>query len=618
MKDWVRFAGRVVLPFAVLGIVGCVGTTWESTRKDDTVAAYHRFLRANPDSGHAQEARERLEYLRLKTHPTLASFEEFESSFPGSPLVDDLRVRVEPLYFEQARVDNSAEAYREFLRNYPNGALTERARGNLAYRSRVAGSTDPQVLGWFTETHPESDFAEEARHSLELLDLRNRAGIESLGVIVRVGPGVTNPERVRRGFAGVIGEEYSKYGVEVFLVHEAHGIPEELEAWMQLDYHEVPAQGVLGGRTLVARCRVRLFHRSESDPIWDRTFEAPADHIGRQTQKDPTVFGNSKYRFWDDFFVPVSTWPTSRSRTLRLEFPEPVVDISLRGDRGVVLMRNGSLEYIDLANALEAQTLSRYRHPRDLTRWSGVVLLSDNRAVAYGPDGAQMVDLTRAKGERVARWEPLDVGVVRGAARSGNTVLLAGDRGLYAVRSMREPPSLHRLKDEPLVGVAMAGPFVQLISKTEIGTFSGAELARWSGEQNWAATPALARMKFPESFVPKRVRQMGDRLFVLAEKTVLELHLSDPKQPKAVDKFDVEDFGDVSDLVTFGDRVFVVGSHGLEIIERGASGPIDTIQVDAAERIQAKGRFLLLTGSNLLEVVDVSPYGSAPASAAQP
>ena len=59
--------------------------------------------------------------------------------------------------------------------------------------------------------------------------------------------------------------------------------------------------------------------------MWDRTFDAPADHQIRGAYgRDKTVFGNSSYSFWNDFFVPISTWATSRSRVRRVDFLDEV------------------------------------------------------------------------------------------------------------------------------------------------------------------------------------------------------------------------------------------------------------------------------------------------------
>jgi hypothetical protein len=617
MRSWLGLAGAVACSVALGTLGACSGTSWEATRRADTVAGYHRFLRAHPDSSHAGEARQRLEYLRIRSHPSLAAFEQFEREFPRSPLLSELEQVVEPLVFDRTRAQHTQEGYREFLRRYPHGAFTERAQGNLVYLERVEDSPSQETLRWFVETHPNSDFVEGARRSLGLLELKREGGVERLGVAVRVGPGVVKSERVRQGFASVVRKEYEKYGVAVYLMAEGQEPDGTTDAWFRIDYDEVPAEGVFGRRTLVSRARVRLFHRDEPEAVWDRTFEAPADHAAEPTQgSDPTVFGNSRYSFWREFFVPVSTWPTSRTRLLRRELPGPVAAVSMLGDRAAVLLKDGSLEYLDLANMLEPGTLSIFRQERDLTRWTGVTLVSKDRAVGYGPDGAQLVDLSRQKGQRVMRWEPLEVGLVRGGARSGDTVLLAGDRGLYAVRTNRSPPAVHRLTEEPLIGVAATDDLVYLISEEAIETARAADIARASAQGNWTSAPALSRLTFPGTFKPRRVHHVDDQVLIFSGTTVLELNIENARQPEPRARFDSDKFGEIRDLVTTADRVFVLGGRGLEIRERGDASRVDAIQVEADERIERKGRFLLLTGGSVLEIVDLSPYRTAVANAA--
>ena len=121
----VRVAGLMTLAVAL--VTGCADSSWDGARRKDTVGAYHQFLRDHPNSSYATQARERLGFMRVKNLPTLEGFEEFESVYPQSPLTSELRVLVEPLYFEQARSANSGHSYRTFLSRYPNGALTSKA-----------------------------------------------------------------------------------------------------------------------------------------------------------------------------------------------------------------------------------------------------------------------------------------------------------------------------------------------------------------------------------------------------------------------------------------------------------------------------------------------------------
>jgi hypothetical protein len=615
MKRWVRLSGLFVIPFVVGGLFACSGMSWNAAKKADSIAGYHRFLRDHPSSRHAPEAKERLEYLRVETHPSVKAFRAFEHRFPNSPLVPDLRATAEPHFFKEARDENSTEAYQRFLEQYPEGAFSARAQGNQVYLERVQPDPTSARLSEFADAYPESDFAPLARRTQELLKLRDGATIRRLAVRVRVGRTVEQRERVRQGFGAVARAAYAERAVHAFLIRESDPVPADADGWMQIDYDEVPAEGTFGARTMLSHCRVRLFHREVTEPVWDRTFESSADHLDQAGQReDPTVFGSRAYRFWGEFFVPVSTWPTSRTRIYRHEFSEPVRTVDVLGNRAVVLLQDGSLEYMDLSNPLEPAVLRRYRHQRDLTRWQGVVLLPEHRAVAYGPDGAELVDLSKVNTQRLMRWERMDVGQVVGGALSGETVLLAGDRGLYAVRAMKNPATLHRLTDEPLVGVTVRDLHVLMASEIGVNAADVHELVKWAVAGSGASAPAVSRVRFPDDFGAKRAEPAGDSLFVFGKTSVLEVSVKDPKHLSLVNHLTRDKDDLIRDVVPLNGRLFVLGKRGLEVSDRMGESVSDLIQVEADERVVATDRFLVLTGGPLLEIVDAGPYRSGAAS----
>jgi len=103
-----RTAGAMTL--MALLVVACADSSWEAVRNKNTVAAYHQFLRDKPDSEHATAARERLEYLRVSTHPTMGAYHGFRQNYPGSPLIAELKSQLEPLFFDVERSANTPEA----------------------------------------------------------------------------------------------------------------------------------------------------------------------------------------------------------------------------------------------------------------------------------------------------------------------------------------------------------------------------------------------------------------------------------------------------------------------------------------------------------------------------
>ena len=109
-----------ILLVVLLGL-GCAGRAWRAAQTEDSAAAYHRYIREHPDSKHVAEAKARLAFVRVRSKPTAAAFEEFAEKFAGSPLVDELRPLVEEPFFEQARARGTAEGYRAFLADFPDG-----------------------------------------------------------------------------------------------------------------------------------------------------------------------------------------------------------------------------------------------------------------------------------------------------------------------------------------------------------------------------------------------------------------------------------------------------------------------------------------------------------------
>ncbi len=615
MRRSFRLAGWLVIALAVAAVPACTGT-WRSARRSDTVASYHRYLQSHPDGSHARDASEHLEFLRVKAHPTVVRFETFESTYSGSSLLPELRKMLEPLYFDQARARNSAVSYAGFVERYPKGRFSERAFGNRVYLEQVKADPTVERLAEFINTYPESDFVALARRTRELLDLHQKGRIERLVVQVRVGSSVDRAQRVRRGFAGIVQEAYSKYGVEVMFLPHGRAVPRSADARMQIDYNEVPGEGTFGGRSIRSHCRIRMFHRDLDEPIWDRVFDAPADHLrrGRQSE-DPTVFGNRRYRFWEKFFIPVTTWPASRARLYRKDFQETISAVAVEGDRVAVLFNTGGIAYLDVSNPLEPVTLSHYHHERDLTRWAGVVLLPTGLAVAYGPSGAMAVDLSDPGTPRLGRWEALDVGWVRSGAGSGETVLLAGKQGLYSLRTgEKKNAGLHMLSDAPLWGVTVRGRAVFLVAESEVTVTGAAELVKWAIAGGGAAAPPQARARFPIGFGIERVHPVGDSLFLFGKGGVIEVGIGNPRSLALINHLENPAAAGLHDVVTLDGRLYLLGERGLEVTDRKGEWVSDLIQVDADWRLEAKDPFLLLSGGSVLEIFDASPYRSAAAS----
>jgi hypothetical protein len=599
---WLFNVVLLVVPGAWLAI-GCADHSWEAAQRTNTVASYHQFLRDNPESPFAAVAEERIDYLRVEALPSIQAATEFEAAHPSSEFLPAVRDLVEPLRFEIARSQNTAEAYQTFLRDHPAGRLAARARGNLAW---VEGARDGSVpeLREFIAAHPESDFASEAKRVLELLKLREATAFRKLGVRVDVAPDVEEGERVARGFVSLVTDAYRDAGVDVTAIAEG-AVPDGLDGWLRIDYAEAPAPGTFGRGSLISDCRVRLYHRQGGDSVWDRRFQAPAEHLsGGARGRDRTVFGNARYAFWREFFVPTTTWATSQSRIHRTEYDEPVAAVDVAGERAAVLLRSGTVEYLDVASGLEPKTIQRYRRTRDLAVWTGMRLLPGDRAALFGPNGLELVDFSQATATRLGRWDIPEVGGVSAAALIGESLLLAGNRGLFVMRLGHEPLAPHRLLDGEWVGVAARGEDVWLVSPNQIAVASAKQLMR---HVTGARTP------FRSTFVARGSRLVGDSLWVFSSERAVQFALGSGS-PRPVADFDAERFGSIADVTADGERLYLLGGRGLRVAPASGSSNAELVQVAADQSMVLKGRFLFLAGGQAFEVVDVSPYRAALAS----
>ncbi len=588
---------------------GCADSSWEGARRADTVAAYHQFLRDHPRSGRATEAEQRIAFLRVKARPGVSAFEDFERKFAGSALIAELEPIVEPLYLEAARVENSPEAYRRFLSRFPAGTLEARARGDLYYVESIGTTPSSEVLEAFLREHADSDFAAEARATLDLLRSHSTTTIGSLVLRVDVASTVDDPERVRAGFASVVEREYRGVGIEVTLLPQEESVDPGQAAWMHVDYREIPAPGTFGGRTLVSQCRVRLFQRDQAEPVWDRTFDAPAEHLLKGAHgRDRTVFGNSKYAFWHEFFVPVSTWATSRARVARMEYAEGVVAIDVRGDRGAVLLAGGGIEYLDVASPAQPKVLARYRRSRDLARWTGLRVLPGDRVAAYGANGMEIVEFSARAPTRLGAWEAPELGVIRDASTHGSTLLAVGSKGAFAFRTAQATPVPHRLVEGDYVGVAVRGDRVYLVSSTRLEVASPKQLLSH-----------LTGTKIPlgDRLQVRRARLSNDSLWLLGDTAVIGFDLRSGDRPVPAARLDSETLGVLTDVAADHDHLYLLGDRGLQVASASGKRVLDAIQVSGDRGVASKGRYLLVAGGQMVDVLDLSPYRLVTASPAE-
>jgi hypothetical protein len=594
--------GRVLAALALSAwALGCADATWEGAKQANTVAGYSRFLRDNPDSQHAREAEEHIAALRVLAHQTIEAHEKFIETYPQSALLPDLHRAMEPLYFARARGANTAKAYQEFLAQYPDGELSRRATGDLAYVQMLESHSSVATMREFMRQYPESDFATDAQRSLDLVAFKRETSISHLGIMVEVSPNTAQPQRVRRGFVAVVAREYRAHGVDVTFIPTGSEPTRDMDGWLRLDYEESAASGTFGGSTVLARCRVRLYHKSApKDAVWDRTFEAPAEHILKGTYaRDKTVFGNSRYPFWNQFFVPIAMWASTEARVQRLDYLEDVRAMDMRGDRVAVLFNRGGFDLIDVSSPLDPQVLDRFRREDDLSNWNGIRIVDDKHVLIYGPDGAELIERTAAKPVSRGRWEVAEVGAIQAADVWGDTALLAGNKGVFAVRLTSERLASHRLLEGQFVALEVRKPFIYLARPNRAEVTTPKHLLRH------LTGSAVA---FPENFTAKGGRVAGKSFVVFGKDSAMEISLANGAHPEAIGPLTAEKVGHLSDVVADGDHAYLLGDRGLQVASNDGKKVLDSIQVHGDQSMALAGRYVFVAGERSLEVVDVGPY----------
>ena len=179
----------LVLPLVAL--FGCAGGPWTEAVEEDSSAGYYRFIRDHPGSSHLEEAKERLEFHKVRRRPTLENLVRFRELYPDSVLLEQVRPLLEKQAFTSARLAGTAEAYRDFVREFPDASLAPRAAGNAAYFEARGFVGDAEGLAAFADAHPESDFAAEARRSVESVAVHAQSRFDRVGLVIELSPSVS-------------------------------------------------------------------------------------------------------------------------------------------------------------------------------------------------------------------------------------------------------------------------------------------------------------------------------------------------------------------------------------------------------------------------------------------
>nr|AFD03223.1 hypothetical protein [uncultured bacterium W4-39b] len=588
---------------ALILLSGCAGSRFEAARSRDTAPAYHRFVVDYPNSKYTEQAKQRIDLVRLRNQPSVEGYEAFVRAWPASPLLPEVRAIVEEPAFARARARSSVEAYAEFLTEFPHGKLSAQAQGNRAYLEALGFAGDPAALARFAEEHPASNFAAEAARTAMAVAARSRTAFDTVALSLELTASTPEPERLARVFSERATRSLAAAGVRVVAAGE-----HEAAVQLVIRHHEGPIEtqfdgGGLAERGIVAETAVTLSGPGQQ-PIWHRTtrFRPPAPPASHDSS---LILDAGAQLFWSSFFVPVASWNTREVVRSALPLGESATGLATRGSRAYVLLQDGSFRVFDLADPENPWPLAEYRRPRDLKRFSELRIFGD-RAVVFGEDGAEIVALGPEAPRHMRSYDRGSIGTLNSVEAIGGQLVAAGRRGLMALaESNGAAPEM--LVSRAIVGLVVVGGHM---------VFS-------DGRSVYVTTLPLMREGRVESRLELApgvrvtgLRVSGERVALLAERGALWLDVSQPTHPRVVGRVEHARAGTIDDVVALGGRVFAVGERGLQLLDPRSGRAIESADVLARGRIATMGRHLVLVGDEWLQVVDATPFLLPPPPAA--
>lgn len=600
MNQLFRFAGIALATLALVAM-GCAGGAWKRALKDDTPAAYYRFLRDHPDTEYKGEAEARLAFHKVKRRPTLAGFEKFNQDYPNHPLVVELRPLLEGKAFGVARGTGTAEAYLDFVEKFPDGPSAARAVGNAAYLEANGFGGRPDELAAFSEAHPESDYAAEASRTAQTAPLVRTTHFDRVGLRIEISNSTPEVRRLVQAFTEAAMKQYAAAGVKLVRMPEIRSerddLPEAVltirhsEEWVktEISAERVSRPGVDADTTVTLRVG------NEGTPIWNRTFGIhvdPSQHL----DKTSVLFGPSGGRFWGSFFVPVATWQSQGTVRSLVNLGKRSTAVDASGDRAVVLFQDGDFQLVDLADPAKPVVLAQHKRDRDFKEWSGVRIIG-NRIAIFGDDGVEIVQFTADGSETITSLDRGAIGGVVAVQPLGDQILMAGNRGLIATKADGSAPT--RLLRRPLLGLAVVGDTLILSDGTSVMISTAGMLKQGR---------VLSQLQLGNTFGPKRVRAFGDTAVVIGDSGALVLDLTNPEKPRTLSKLHKRQTGLIYDASEVGGRIFLLGERGLLVLDDKGRAVSEGVDVKARARVTAMGRHIVSIGEEQLQVVDATPF----------
>ena len=630
MKIDTRFAIAMLtrtqgLLLAVLLVTsGCAGSAWQQALEADSPSGYYRFMRENGDSPHLAEARERLEFHKLYRAPSLAGFDTFRRRYPESALTEGLYPVLQHPAFDAARAAGTERAYRDFLETFGDGEYGARAEGNALFVAAAGFGGDPVELADFALWHPSSDFAAEAKRTVEAVESRRRVGFDRVHVVIDVAEDQPERARVRAALidriatlagqgglaltveadelgSGAVGEVVASSRLAAASIENLGSSRLEVTHVEETVGLETTA-GELARPARLGQTRVVLRDRAGGEVIAQRTFEMRVADKAHVTGSS-VLFSANSAKYWNEFFIPVARWRNDRAIRPPIALARPVVDLDGVGERVAVLYEDGDFDLVGLEDPTRPVTLARYDRSEGYEKWSGIRVLGA-RVVIYGEEGLEVVRFTQ-DGPQVERsWGRGEIGRVLSLTAVGREWLIVGAKGMQRIDP--ETGAVQQVMRRVVESIASVGDTLVFVDGESVYLSTLALLAE---------NRVIAQMKLGRTFGPEGVRVLDGAALITGPGGALVLDVRDPKRPRTVAKLTAREFGEVTDATRLRGRTFLVGERGLQLLSLRLDRVEETLDVGARSRVSVMGRHLVAADRDGIQVVDSTPWAVEPVPA---
>ena len=156
----------------VLGVIrGLERSDWQEAERQDTVAAYQRYLARYPTGGWRKDASDGIEqsvWKHAKEQGTLEAYQDYQAKYPKGRWWQDASDTIERLVWEQARGRGTLKAYLDYQRKYPKGRWWHDARNSMekpAWEQAQAQDT-PEEYRRFLNEYPSGRYSQAAEQRL--------------------------------------------------------------------------------------------------------------------------------------------------------------------------------------------------------------------------------------------------------------------------------------------------------------------------------------------------------------------------------------------------------------------------------------------------------------------